>query len=282
MSVADRFSRRGPLTLRSAALQVPASHKNAASCEDAAVPDPGRKGYSRPKRVRLPSSQPVRLAVADGASTSSHAREWSRLLADAVSEGVLTHAGVREQLPLVQARWRDRCAARRRTQGSVVSKLFRTGAPGAAPSLSTLGVLEVSSSGDKPARAAWRFWGLGDSGLLWFRGGALHGAFPYTAADQFPRTPMLLSSVATPNGIAPEDFAVARGEAAEGDLLVLATDEIYRRLLGLEPATAHEWLDAIWRRPASMVRAIRAMQQIREMDDDDVTIVVARIINPDG
>lgn len=262
--------------LRMAVLQVAASHKRAITCEDAATPDPGSRGYSSPKRARLDTSTPLRLAVADGASTSSHAREWSRLLTLAIAQGTLTHASVREQLPLVQAKWRSACAA----APSKVARLFRGRSDTLPPSLSTLAVLELSAASDRPSAASWKFWGIGDSGVLWFRADHRRATFPYTSPDQFTRSPMLLSSVSTSNGISPDDFAVAEGVAMEGDVVLLATDEVYRHLLRLDPAAAGRWLDAVWHRPSMLVRSIRSMRQTGEMDDDDVTVVVGRIIRP--
>src|SRR6516164_3048978 len=100
----------------------------------------------------------VRFAVADGATESSYARQWARLLVDAVGEGGLSPASLPEGLVPMWAKWRQWMSG--------LALPWYAEEKAAQGAFAALVVLELTDSeADGEDGGCWRAAALGDSCL---------------------------------------------------------------------------------------------------------------------
>jgi hypothetical protein len=205
-----------------------------------------------------------RFAVADGASESTFAGLWARLLV----EGFVAARRRRGA-----ARWLD--GARRRWAEQVMGlelpwygEMKR--AEGAFATL--LGLAVQAPAPDRPGR--WRAVAVGDSCLVHVRQGQPLRAFPLGSSADFGNEPRLIGSWTGPMPTA----EYASGSLAPGDRLFLMTDALAQWFLyehegGRRPWEAVEpMLDTRWPEEAfaAWVGGLRASGGLR---DDDVTLL---------
>lgn len=159
-----------------------------------------------------------RFAVADGASESSFAAAWAKLLV----EGFLTAAGKpwkeTDWLRLPRQHWAAEVDGRplpwyaedKRAQGAYATLLgvvFRRARTKAEP-------------------AIWRALAIGDSCLFHLRAGRLRRSFPLTHAAEFGNLPGLFGSRGRPADTPPEAVKQTRGKWRPGDRFLLMTDAL--------------------------------------------------------
>jgi hypothetical protein len=149
-----------------------------------------------------------RFAVADGASESSFAASWARLLA----EGFVSAPGS----PWQSMSWV--APLRRQWAGEIDDRAL----PWYAELKRAEGAYATLLGVAFDASGAWHACAVGDSCLFQTRAGRLVSAFPLTAAEEFNNRPMLLGSRldADPN------HAQAHGQWQTGDRFLLMTDAI--------------------------------------------------------
>lgn len=154
----------------------------------------------------------ARVALSDGASTSTFSGQWAALLVSwfmrrrveptaASLERVVNKLGA---LFLRNVRSRP---LRWHTEQKLQEGTYAT-------------LLGVSIDSD----GTWRALAVGDSCMFHVRGEALVTSFPYTSWEEFAARPILACTEARANGVMAEGIRTTEGRAEPGDLLVFATD----------------------------------------------------------
>ncbi|HTU90481.1 MAG TPA: protein phosphatase 2C domain-containing protein [Gemmataceae bacterium] len=158
----------------------------------------------------------ARFAVADGASESSFAAAWAKLLA----EGFVAANGQPwrrlDWLAPLRQRWAGEVdprplpwyAEEKREQGAFATLLGVVLTPG-----------------------SWRALAVGDSCLFRLRGGKLGRTFPLAHSSNFGNQPALLGSRGRPADAPPPGIHRARGRWRPGDRFLLMTDALAEWML---------------------------------------------------
>jgi hypothetical protein len=173
-----------------------------------------------------------RLAVADGATESSFAGAWARLLVEGFVERPAPRpADWQGWLPPLQARWLAQEGGR--PLPWYAAEKARQGAFAAFLGL----VLEEARGATR-----WRAVAVGDCCLFHVRGDRLLRAFPLRRADDFTNTPWLVGTP-TPAGalVRKGAFRTCRGRCRPGDRLWLATDALSQWFLREVEAGQRPW-----------------------------------------
>jgi hypothetical protein len=197
-----------------------------------------------------------RFAVADGASESSFAGEWARLLVKAY---VKTPGPWSRWLPAARKRWRDR--AESRDLPWYAESKMQDGAFAA--------LLGLAFKGGR-----WRAESVGDSCLFVVRQDRLLRSFPMRSAGDFDNRPSLLGSQPRTS-----DQPLARrtrlhGDCRLGDIVYLMTDAMAQWFLERVEAKAQPW--EVLRTLRSQKHFGEVVERLRsggEMRNDDVTLV---------
>lgn len=210
-----------------------------------------------------------RFAVADGASESSFAALWARLLVEGFTQpGRLRDRGADWLAPLC-TRWASEVDGRplpwyaeaKREEGAFATFLGLT--------------LRRPSVGERGGR--WRAWAVGDSCLFQVRSDTLVRAFPVARSEDFGNRPDLLGSRAFSGGEKARP-QVTRGRWQAGDRFFLATDALAEWCLRQHEAGLKPWrsLEAILVQ-AEPQPAFTPWVAARHADDtlrnDDVTLL---------
>ncbi len=200
-----------------------------------------------------------RLAVADGASETSFARQWAELLVRGFVEEAPRAVELQDWIAPLRAAWRE--AHEGRATAWYAEAKARDGA------FSSLLGLVIEGG-------RWRALAVGDSCLFVVRAGKLARAFPFERAEQFSNRPVLLSSVARANGDLAGETSVDEGDLQAGDQLLLMTDALAHWFvveagLGRRPWAALAKLTTEEQFTA-LVEVLRAGRALR---NDDVTFV---------
>lgn len=216
----------------------------------------------------------LRVALADGATTSSFAREWAQALTRAfVQRNFLTEAGLGKAVQVMARAWW--LAVFSRPLPWYAEEKARRGA-----FASLLGVQIEASRGDE-ASGHWQALAVGDSCLFLVRGAAddhaaIQTAFPLQKAEEFGDSPALLSSLLARNSQVP--VRALAGQWQAGDLFVLATDALAAWFLAEIQQGQQPWqtLAALPDQPAfdAWLRDLRASGRIR---NDDTTCILIRV-----
>jgi hypothetical protein len=206
-----------------------------------------------------------RFAVADGASESSFAGLWSRLLA----------AGfVAARRPPELASWLD--GPRRRWAEAVMpldlpwyAEIKREEGAFAA----FLGLSVRGPAAGKPG--GWRAVAVGDACLVQVRGGREARSFPVRRSSDFGNQPRLIGSRRGPTP-EPEECA---GSLRPGDRLFLMTDALAQWFLaahehGRRPWDAAARLWAAKRREAAFTAWVEKLRRRGGLRNDDVTLLM--------
>ncbi len=216
----------------------------------------------------------LRVALADGATTSSFAREWAQALTRAFAQrNFLTEAGLKKAVQATAPAW-WRAVFSRPLPWYAEEKARR----GAFASL--LGI-QIEAGGASETNGRWQALAVGDSCLFLVRGGAddhaaIETAFPLQKAEEFGNSPALLSSHLARNSQAPT--FVAAGQWQAGDLFVLATDALALWFLSETQRDQRPWqtLTALPGQAAfdAWLRELRASGRIR---NDDTTCILIHL-----
>jgi hypothetical protein len=197
-----------------------------------------------------------RFAVADGASESSFAGLWARLLV----EGFVRPAP--DWLEASRRAWAEGVdgqplpwyAEAKRDEGA----------------FSTLLGLVVGAG-------RWRALAVGDTCLFQVRQDKLIEAFPVTRPDDFDNRPRLIGSRPQPGAPRQELHAEARGQCQAGDRLLLMTDALAHWFLRRHEAGGRPWHE-LARFPGRAEAAFPIwVEEQRENDglrNDDLTLLV--------
>jgi hypothetical protein len=206
-----------------------------------------------------------RFAVADGATESAFAGDWSRLLAEAFVRDSIMERGWPEWLPAVRKQWLEAVGGRELPW--YLEEKFAQGA------FSTFLGLELTAA---PSGEVWewRAVAVGDCCLFHVRGNELVCSFPLDAAADFNSTPMLIGS-------RPGDFPRdqrAKGRARHGDRFLLASDAMAQWAMRRHEARRPPWpeLESVFQNPDAdneFARWVDTLWDGKELRTDDVTIL---------
>lgn len=208
------------------------------------------------------------FALADGATESSFAGSWARLLVQGfVRAPAPQPADWLTWLPPLQRAWRDELGDKPRPW-NVEAKIQQ----GAFATFLGLTITEEH----------WQALAVGDGCLFQLRAGQLQRAFPIQRAGDFNNRPRLVGSRMLPATLLDAgQFQTKQSRWQPGDQLWLMTDALAHWFLcehetGRQPGEAIEAFLAkpSERRFAEWIEGLRARQVIR---DDDVTLVAIQL-----
>lgn len=212
-----------------------------------------------PPRSGCVATPLFRAAVADGATETSFAALWARLLVRAYCKGRLrsSQRGIQSLRPL----WL-RSVADRPLPWYAEEKV-RQGA------FSTLLGLTLSEHG-------WEASAAGDSCLFHVRGEACLTAFPLRQSNEFSNRPVLLSS--RPHGSG-TDTIQGEGTWEGGDNFFLLTDALAAWALGQAEGGRPPWetLGRLVQCPEGFAAFVAEERCADRMRNDDVTLLLLRV-----
>ncbi|MGN6561089.1 MAG: hypothetical protein ACTHMU_00365 [Thermomicrobiales bacterium] len=218
-----------------------------------------------------------RCAVADGATETSFAGRWARLLAEGYCAGRFADAPLAKALAPLQAAWHTEIDGL--ALPWYAEEKARQGAFAALAGLTLIGK-DGASGGEWSALAA------GDSCLFQVRGEELLVAFPLTASSAFTNQPALLATESARNMVFSGDSDAAMpalqraaSDWQPGDAFYLLTDALACWFLAAHERGDRPWvaLDAFGWAGAAADRAfagwIAARRAAGDLRNDDVTLL---------
>lgn len=206
---------------------------------------------------------PIRLAVADGATTSSFSGLWARYLARAWGEEHLTRDSLLTDVAALARLWRQ--DIQNTPMPWFAAEKARQGAHAALLGLS----VEFDGS--------WRALSVGDCCLFQIRENTLIEAFPARHPEALDASPYLIGTEtsSTLDEVAREAF----GYWEPGDMLLLMSDALARWFL--ESAVTREqapwkWLSSLGAdsSPKAFEAMLRPLRSDGRLRSDDVTLVM--------
>jgi hypothetical protein len=213
-----------------------------------------------------------RFAIADGASESSYAGLWARLLVQGfVHEPASQPQDWLTWLPPLQKAWRDEVGDRPRPW-NVEAKIQAGG-------FATFLGLTIGMEKKKDGERRWTAIAIGDCCLFHLRAGQLRRAFPIERPTDFSNRPRLVGSRQPPTAVV-EQLQTHQGAGYPGDQLWLMTDALAQWFLGqheagraLEEAIAPLLSGA----KESLAAWVVERTKRQEMRADDVTLLAVQL-----
>jgi len=210
----------------------------------------------------------ARFAVADGATESSFAATWAKLLVEGfVGAKRRPWCGL-EWLGPARQRWAAEVdhrplpwfAEEKREQGAYAT------------------LLGIAFGGARRGRV-WRALAVGDSCLIRVRAGKLERSFPLARSSDFGNLPVLLGSRGRAADTPLQGIRRARGKGWPGDRILLATDALAEWLLrrnesGQQPADDIDRLLAESAPQDAFAGWVEERRDRQGLRNDDVTLVV--------
>lgn len=209
-----------------------------------------------------------RYALADGATESSFAAQWARLLVeDFVRSGADPPRWSDSLLPL-QAQWDREVRARALpwyAEAGLEQGAFAT-------------LLAVVLTAGPESAWRWQAVAVGDTCLVHTRAGSLLRAFPLTASRHFGSIPHLVGSRMSPPSIAQRQNVWEAGLGQAGDRLWMMTDAAAQCCLAECESGRNPWndLESILAAPSPDDRFAQWVATLRDagkMRNDDVTLL---------
>jgi hypothetical protein len=198
----------------------------------------------------------MRVALSDGATTSTFSGEWALRLVQWFARRTVhpDPAALARIAPVLGKRWLD--WVRRRPLPWHAEEKLRDG------SFATLLGVTVTNEG-------WQAIAIGDTCLFQVRDGALLSSFPYASSEEFAARPILASTRAEASYSIPDSIRLARGELQDRDMLVMATDGLAQWLLRSVELETEPW--AIFSQGVDALRAVVDEERVhRRMRNDDI------------
>lgn len=205
-----------------------------------------------------------RFAIADGATESSFAGLWARLL---VNRFLRQPVGLKQPwadwLPPLQQRWNREVRSQPLpwyAEEKVDQGAYAT-------------FLGLVLQGER-----WQAVAVGDSCLFHVREGQLLQAFPVSRSEEFGNTPALVGSRATTPEMVQRRAVRAEGDWQVGDWLLLMTDALAQWFLAEGEADRRPW-EAVRQLltgsagPADMSAWVEPLRQQGALRNDDVTFL---------
>ncbi|MFZ1709940.1 MAG: hypothetical protein WAW20_15250 [Anaerolineae bacterium] len=219
----------------------------------------------------------LRAAIADGATESSFAALWARLLVEAFVQKRLLVRGQRllTQLAVLHQTWRQAVASK--PLPWYAEEKLRDGAFCAFLGLE----LAEGRRGN-----TWQAWAVGDSCLLHVRGDTLLVAFPLTTAEAFNSRPLLIGSQVRFHAEAVGAMRRTHGAWQPGDRFFLLTDALAAWFLaahaaGDNPTATLEGLLAD-RDTDALAAWLADTRRARHIRNDDTTLLRITLLGTPG
>lgn len=204
----------------------------------------------------------LRLAVADGATETSFSREWAQILTKAWCDGEIPDADPLRHGSCISERWRAAINSRPLPWYAEEKVLH-----GAFAALLGLRVLATSTG----TSAYWRAMAIGDTCLFVMRGQTLRAAFPLTTADDFGRSPVLISTRENSNAHVANSCLRRAGRMRPGDKMYLMTDALAHWFLS-SPVEVRGLADR-WSNGETFLEDVADLRASGTLKNDDVTFV---------
>lgn len=214
-----------------------------------------------------------RFAMADGASESSFADRWARLLTSAFVEKPFAissdGSNLTEWLEPLRIRWSATI-----DWGSLPWYAARKAEAGAFCSL--LGLEFEAAEND----LIWRACAIGDSCLFQIRDGQLHTAFPLSQAVEFGNRPFLISSKRSSDNGLTTAYRSVEGTVNWNDEFLLATDALAHWLLREHERGSEPW-GAIREtvKSGKFEQFLADLRNTNAIRNDDTTLLSVRILD---
>lgn len=231
------------------------------------------RGFSLPKRgntageyedALAANPRAGRFAIADGASESSFAGEWAKLIVDAFVKD--SPSPTSPWLQWARRRW-QRLFENRPMAWHTEAK-FEQGA-----FATWLGV-SVAQPNDS-STGAWEAYAIGDCCLFQIRNNRLLRAFPVRRSSDFGRDPELLGSRPGENPSAKPKRQRLKADWQSGDALFLMSDALAQWFLRNWEGREHPWqlLEEV-KDASAFAELIDKLRDEKALRNDDVTFLV--------
>jgi hypothetical protein len=235
----------------------------------------------------------VAVAVADGATESSLARQWAAMMAEefaAASAAVRDAYLFAETALALSSRWPAVVKSYMAERENAARPLRWYERPGLEKgAFATLLALQVNvdsqlavSAGTQPdpvdsgfprVIGGWTSAALGDTCLFHVRGGQLQVAFPLNESAHFDTSPALLGSFdADPEAIA-DHVRFAEGTVAEGDDFFVCTDALAAWFLAHAEQGGRPWETLRDLTEIGFAKWVAEARRTNGLRNDDVTLV---------
>ncbi len=206
-----------------------------------------------------------RFAVADGASESSFANVWAKLLVEGYVRPPARDRTQENWLSPLRRQWSaavdnrelDWYGEEKRDRGAFATFLS----------------LRINASPGEPS-GRWKASAVGDSCLFQVRGDVLVASFPLSTAAEFGNRPDLIGSRPIVTEVPRK---VHRGEWKPGDVFLLMTDALAEWFLARNEAKRRPWQSLSYRLQrkngaAELTAYLEQLRDHRELKNDDVTL----------
>lgn len=170
-----------------------------------------------PKRTTEVHGKNFRCAVADGATESSFAGLWARLLVQAFKYNKLSLPDHRGDLQRLQRRWRRKVDSK-----PLPWYAEQKAQSGAFAALICFEIVDANLDG----QIRWHASAAGDSCLFQLRDERVIESFPYAKPEQFAARPLLISSIAERNHDLAQAITIVEGDCRVADAFFLMTDAL--------------------------------------------------------
>ncbi|MEV4626788.1 hypothetical protein AB0J90_10935 [Micromonospora sp. NPDC049523] len=211
------------------------------------------------------------FAVADGASSGFHVKEWAkRLVTGFVTQRLDSSDAVQNLIVKECERWSEVRDAPAREQ--LDRQWWEEAAPLRQDTAAAFVGLYVEATG--PRTGKFRAFAVGDCCLMHVRGTTLLMSFPLSSPEAFAQNPALVYSRPEKMPAGVEGIQLSSGQLRPGDMLILASDRLSQCLLWHSARSD----GAVWQalravnRP-SFESLVRALRSHGSLEVDDVTLL---------
>jgi hypothetical protein len=207
-----------------------------------------------------------RFAIADGASESIFAGEWSRLLTQAFVESPMPQLDWDVWLPPLRAQWFAQTL--QAEQSWYAQEKVDIGA------FATFLGFELTERIDRGQK--WRAVAVGDSCLFQVRRGRMISSFPIYESSEFSTRPALVGSrPQSPSVSGLERTAI--GMLMPGDMLFLTTDAMGQWFLSECEASRRPWVPLMQMDPDIFSLWVGEERTQKRLKNDDLTVVMMEL-----
>lgn len=229
-----------------------------------------------PKISGTVSQKSFSVAVADGATESSFASDWAKMLTrNFVKEPFSEIETLKTRTEMLSQRWQS--FVKRRPLPWFAEEKVRFGA-----FATLLGLQLVSNSDGTDESGFWSAIAIGDSCLFQVRGDNLLRSFPISTAAKFSNSPMLLSSNLVHNLQIWKNVRVYTADWKVGDIFLLATDALACWILSEHEHNERPWNIFLgFREDSEKTQLFRAwadnVRRSSNLKNDDITLLLLKL-----
>ena len=218
-----------------------------------------------PQPCRKPADEPLRVAVADGATDAMYSGVWARLLVRAYANRGMTGETADAELGKAGRIWT-------RVVGSKSVPWYAEEKASKGAYAALVGV-ELTRKGGTDG-GDWTAFACGDCCCFQLRSDAVIHSFPISRSEEFGNTPLLLGSHPGSRGL--EGMRAASGTWKEGDCFYLMSDALAAWFLAQCEAGIVPWQclrDVTLAQKPAFDEWISDMRRRQAIKNDDCTLV---------